>query len=756
MVSINTNHLTRFLDHMEAPEFIGELAKMTTAQREYLLDIILESAEFGWSDTYTQMVKVDWDIEPASPRQFFTDPYYKGPDATIYPLLVDYLDDALNDPLIYEIIMTGAIGYGKSFCCGYGIAYEVHRLLCMRNPQGYAGISKGTKLSFINMSVSADNADSVLYSYIFNAIEKSPWFQDHFPIDERSGLYWPEKNIEIRSGSSSEVAVIGSNLVGSAMDEANFMANAKRSKRAIMAGEKDVAFSIYNQITKRRVSRFLKSLKGDRIPPARMWLLSSKQFPGDFLENRIKTINDLAQGGEMVNSYVIDCDQWTPKMSLDRLVQRTTPDPLPPQEATEVIEETSEPPANKHHDDNPYTSGLWFPVMIGDAMNASSILSEDTFNSREECVAAFAMMVPDGCEIVPVPWELQLKFKEDLPNAIRDLCGKSIHSLRPYIHDPEGVKAMVCNKDLGDVDRVHPYQFIEYHILSPELVMIDKLPIEQLANMVRPLLNPDAPRVGHCDLALNHQSAGLAVQHCPGYKQIRQRIPKQVMIDGRLCTRFVDVIEQRPIIITDFLMRIVPPDGGEINIKSFRLFFYALERLMGFKYSHSIENAISYDQFQSGESIQEMREAGYAAGRFSVDRNPEAYAQVKSAIRDKRFSCYKYLPLIEDLSSLERDPKNGKIKKGQGRTHGDVSDCVAANTFKLEGIYNRIQIPLIHDSGNDNYLLDDPRKTLAKVVQPGHVTSQEAQRILDEAQTESEVDVIELADMMGGGGDWYD
>lgn len=719
MSIIEHDKLALLLDHMGGQDLLKELRRLSPKEQAYMQQIINECAAVGWSDTLTEIVAIDWEIEPASPRQFFEDPYYKGPDVTIYPMLVDLLSEALSDPMIYEIVMTGAIGYGKSYGCGHGIAYEAHRLLCMRNPQQYAGINKATKLLFMNMSVSAENADSVLYSYIYNAISNSPWFREHFPVDERTGLYWPEKNIEIKSGSSSEVALIGSNLVGVAMDEANFMTNARRSSRMIQAGETDVAMGMYNQIIKRRTSRFLKSLKGDRPPPARMWLLSSKQFPGDFLEKRIDKIEEMQLMGMDVHSYIIDCDQWTPKMSLG------------------------------DHPNNPFTSGEWFPVMIGDAMNASRILDVDnTYTTKDEIVERFDEVIPDGCELLPVPSELLLTFQEDLPNAIRDICGRSIHSKRPYINDPDGIRAMICNASLGDVERVHPYEFEQYHILSSELLITDLIPtmIDEFKR-VRPLVNPDAKRVVHGDMALNRQCAGIAVNHCAGFKEIRQRIPKQVYEDGELCTRYVDILERRPIIITDFMLRIVPPVGGEISLKSFRFFIYALERMFGFEYDRTIENAISFDQFQSAETLQEIKDQGYATGRFSVDRNPEAYEKLKSAIRDQRYSCYMYKPFLEDLASIERDPATGKIKKGQGRTHGDVSDCVAANTFKLEERYGRIQVPLLPETGNDNHLFQSDKNKLAKQILPGHTSAIEKQDMFDEL---SESDPYDVSRLFGG------
>jgi len=106
MASFDQAALDLFLDHLDDPNLMTEIAKMSAGKRDILLDMLFESAEFGWSDSYTKMVKIDWLMEPASPREFLTDPYYKDPEATIYPLLIDYLDDALSDPMIYEIIMT--------------------------------------------------------------------------------------------------------------------------------------------------------------------------------------------------------------------------------------------------------------------------------------------------------------------------------------------------------------------------------------------------------------------------------------------------------------------------------------------------------------------------------------------------------------------------------------------------------------------------------------------------------------------------
>ena len=88
---------------------------------------------------------------------------------------------------------------------------------------------------------------------------------------------------------------------------------------------------------------------------------------------------------------------------------------------------------------------------------------------------------------------------------------------------------------------------------------------------------------------------------------------------------------------------------------------------------------ISFDGWNSIDSIQTLNSSGFKAVVFSIDRNPESYYTLKSALLDGRLDYYYYPPFVEELSQLE-EVKGTKIDHPR---HGrkDVSDSVSGVTY---------------------------------------------------------------------------
>ena len=696
-ISEEERELIALLDQVGVPA--SAWYELDEVEQQAALDMLVELSDDGFSESLDQASGSVWDEPPPDVYTILTDPYYLGGvgGGDLYPCLIEDMVEIFTSPNVIEVVLTGAIGWGKSYFAALGIAIELILLLHLKDPQEYCGVAKKTKISLVNMSVSADNAEGVLYDKVFQFLKNCPWIQDRYPIDDYTECFFEAKNISFRPGNSSELSVIGEDLIGAALDEANFMVSAKRSKRAILAGEYDVAKIIYDAIARRRTSRFVGVLGGKVIPPAHMWLISSKQFPGDFLEQRIDAIRQAAREGAQVKTKVIDYAQWETRLSL---------------------------PADKI----PYC-GLWFALFVGDAMHESRIIDTTAeHESAEEAVASFDGDVPDGCEVIGVPVEYLSAFIEDLYGAIRDFAGRAILASKPFFSDTPAFADMICNEEIGDVQRAHPYQFTVTDVVSPDLFVGDNIPVRYLEDtgLSVPFLNPDEPRVAHFDQSITGDYTGFAICHFGGYKQLKLRVPERYQnIHGETCERFIDVLEHRPIVVCDFMIRVAPPVGGRIDLDPNRSLLYTFARLAGVKMWHKI----TYDQFESESQIAALRKEGYPAEKYSVDRNSgECYGYLRSAISDRRFSCYEYEPFVEDLASIERTAK-GKVDHRKGGTK-DVSDCVAACCRHIEERHTTYRTPLITDAGRDSKALDHGDR-FAKQVAPGHMPDAELQNTYD-------------------------
>lgn len=196
----------------------------------------------------------DFTERPASISEFLG-PDYLNVDDTVRPglrqVLVDIFGEESNPHSLaafQEAMMTGAIGIGKTTFGSIVLPYMVHWVLCLKNPQKYFSLMPGTRIAFMMMSTSEDQAREVIFGDVFARIDHSPWFKAH-PYDKsfKNQIRFPEKDIWIIPGDSAETTFEGYNILGGILDEMD-------SHRVTL--KKDYALEGYNTISNRITSRF--------------------------------------------------------------------------------------------------------------------------------------------------------------------------------------------------------------------------------------------------------------------------------------------------------------------------------------------------------------------------------------------------------------------------------------------------------------------------------------------------------------------
>lgn len=195
----------------------------------------------------------DFHERPASIDEFLGERYLNiasGIRPGVREALIDIFGDESNGTSIAqtsEAIFTGAIGIGKTTLASIALPYMCHWVLCLRDPQAFFGLLPGSRIAFMLMSTSEDQAKQVLFADIFARINHSPWFKRH-PYDPKfkSQIRFP-KDIWILPGDSAETTFEGYNILGGILDEID-------SHR--VTPKKDYAQSGYNTISSRISSRF--------------------------------------------------------------------------------------------------------------------------------------------------------------------------------------------------------------------------------------------------------------------------------------------------------------------------------------------------------------------------------------------------------------------------------------------------------------------------------------------------------------------
>lgn len=126
----------------------------------------------------------------------------------------------IDKPTKFELaIITGAIGIGKSTIGAITLCYLCHWLLCLKDPQGFLGLLKGSKIAVMMMSTKGKQVRDVVFGDVKEMINGSPWFRDH-PYDRafKNEIRF-DGNVWIIPGDSTETTFEGYNVLCGIIDE---------------------------------------------------------------------------------------------------------------------------------------------------------------------------------------------------------------------------------------------------------------------------------------------------------------------------------------------------------------------------------------------------------------------------------------------------------------------------------------------------------------------------------------------------------
>lgn len=327
---------------------------------------------------------------PVDVKTFITHDDYLG-IKTAYPGIVEALEEiyhpsveGLCKPLrigteYKEVLLTGSLGCGKSYCSVLGILYGVYLLSCLRNPHALFDLDPSSEIVFLFQSIRLQTG-GVCYKLARELVSGSKYFTKYFKRDAnvKNELLFPN-NIVLRPVSGDVTAAIGMNIVSGIWDEMSFMKHHAKSVYGEDGGEFDQANALYNSAKSRIESRFSKF--GRHLIP--MFLAGSARHENDFIQAKKR----LAESSQDKHVYIYNKTVWEVK---------------------------------------PFAfSGDKFRVFVGDKNNPPQIIAPDNslFGSSNT---------------IDVPLELKASF-QGLPikQALRDVCGIPSQEIGNFIVEPE-------------------------------------------------------------------------------------------------------------------------------------------------------------------------------------------------------------------------------------------------------------------------------------------------------------------------------
>ena len=345
---------------------------------------------------------VEHDKLPVDIQQFLEDRFYLGLKGEVYPIIMDHAIE-INSGKYDEAVLTGAIGTAKTTLALWTTAYQLYLLSLLPDPQLTYGLDHSSEIVFIFQSISAQLAKAVDFGRFQELIRRSPYFSGDTPFvydkDLTSELRFP-KRIVVKPVSGQQTAAIGQNVFGGVIDEVNYMAKVEKSKQSVDSGTYDQATALYNSISRRRKSRFMRKGK----VPGVLCIVSSKRYPGQFTDIKEEEARrEIAETGSS-SIYIYDKRTW------------------------EVLPEDR-------------FSGAWFQVFIGDESRQPRILEDEEVTTMRGG--------EDDSLLLDVPLEYKQEFQTDIMEALREIGGVSTLARHPYFSDREKVA-----KAFGKTDSV--------------------------------------------------------------------------------------------------------------------------------------------------------------------------------------------------------------------------------------------------------------------------------------------------------------
>jgi len=497
-------------DREKREEFRHQFESMTDAERAALFTL-LEDIDKG--NTHDKLFDVHYEREPVGPEQFLKDDYYLGAVGNnMWPKLQDDFVE-LFEGNYSEAILSGSLGWGKSYFATCGICYVIYQMSCLANPQEVYGLAPGTGLAIALLSATREAAKRVPLTEVGSKLQLSPYFAEKCPFKIAQTMYeirFPSKRMMVIAGSTASAA-IGTNVFAGFIDEMAFMGSDRRLDHNGRFISIDKSELITKAITRRMKSRFQKI---GRLPGL-MFLVSSKERPVAFIEKKIEEALETNDPMTFIREYAT----WDVKPSVD-------------------------------------FSGKTFRIAVGN----------DRYRSKLDPTEADENWYLDqGLRIIDVPDDYRNDFERDLEGSLRDIAGLATETISPFIHRIEKIQEAVieslptpCVEEewiQGD-----PLEFIWERVAQQYK---RRLPGGYEETAWRPLRHPESMRHVHIDPALTGDSAGVVIAHIAGWTEVVRR--------DSVGEEYNEVA---PIIETDLLLKVTPSPSDEIVLGNLRWIVY--------------------------------------------------------------------------------------------------------------------------------------------------------------------------------------
>ena len=288
-------------------------------------------------------------------------------------------------------------------------------------------------------------------------------------------------------------------------------------------------------------------------------------------------------------------------------------------------------------------AGPTFRVLIGDDEHQTRILRDN-----EEVGTHF----PEHLIVENVPVELRADFQRDPEAAQRDYCGIASNAITPFFTQRGKI-----------VDAVMAWQRMglkQWVVKRDTVLATEGMPEIEDGNLPQSDNIKQALRFIHVDLSSSTDRCGIAVVRVAG---------KQAVVrDG-------GAVEVLPVYVVEEAVSIKPSNSAHIDPSEVRQWIMRLIAFYGLNVT-----AVSYDGYQSAESLMMLRRSGVRSQEISVDRTSEPYNVFRRAVYDGRVMLPDSELLRTEMVTLEYQSKKDRIDHPP-KGSKDVCDAVCGALY---------------------------------------------------------------------------
>jgi hypothetical protein len=335
-----------------------------------------------------------------------------------------------------------------------------------------------------------------------------------------------------------------------------------------------------------------------------------------------------------------------------------------------------------------------FPVAVGNKSLKSFVVHDGATDDEIEALKK------QGYQILMVPENLKQSFILDVDTALMNLAGISVIGATTFFNFDMFSKCYIK-------DYKNPFVTDILTIgMKDDLQIEDFFELDKVSQEVRSM-----PQFIHIDASLTGDKTGISSVAASGLKEIKSYNGADESIITEMVYKHV------------FTVAIQAPKGTEISFEKTRKFIYYL-KANGFNIV-----GVSLDGFQSADTKQILSSQGYDASIISLDKSPQGYLALRSAMNDCRIGLIQIDLLETELIQLQRDVQTGKLDHPVDGSK-DCSDSLAGALFNAT----------LHK----DYLVDSMQLWNVAFDVNSNVSPQ--QKFIDEMQASLRSDVSKVAE----------